>query len=159
MHPPDKPGKWQNYQNETQIKRRIPIMQINVRRGRLQTPGKQTNAKKCASQTCLHLFAFFGFAISPTGHLLAYLGCVVVAAFTSWPFVQLAPAFWSDAHTNVMVMIYTFIGFGDIQGPKPYRFIGTRDIHGPQPYQNFGIRWAFIPHNLFPQQQEPYGLP
>ncbi len=34
---------------------------------------------------------------------------------------------------------YKFIGFGDINGPKPYKFIRFGDINGPKPYKSIGF--------------------
>ena len=33
----------------------------------------------------------------------------------------------------------TQVGFGDINGPKPYKFIGFGDIHGPKPYKFYRV--------------------
>ncbi len=56
-------------------------MQINGRRSRVQNPRMQTNVKKCAKRTCLHLFAFLGFAICSCGHLFSCVGCSFAYVF------------------------------------------------------------------------------
>ena len=45
----------------------------------------------------------------------------------------------ATAHYPSAELSQTWLGFGDLHGPKPYKFIRFGDLHGPKPYKSIGF--------------------